>query len=85
MEKAPVAELRRLAEQERLVDDLGQALDNFANLNIDLSLLQGEKQFLDLQLGVVPRANLGRLTEAGARGAVTEFDLIRQLFTFQSV
>jgi V/A-type H+-transporting ATPase subunit I len=57
-------ELRRLSEQERLVDDLDKALDNFANLNIDLSLLQGEKQFLDLQLGVVARANLGRLSEA---------------------
>jgi len=56
--------LRQLAEQDHLVDELERALENFANLNIDLRLLQGEKPFLDLLLGIVPRSHLPRLTEA---------------------
>jgi len=57
-------DLRQLAERERMVDELEQALENFANLNVDLGRLQGEKRFLDLQIGVVPRANLQQLEEA---------------------
>jgi V/A-type H+-transporting ATPase subunit I len=56
--------LRQLAEQDHLVDELERALENFANLNMDLRLLQGEKPFIDLLLGIVPRSHLPRLTEA---------------------
>ena len=56
--------LRQLAESERMVDELERALENFANLHVDLGLLQGEKRFLDLQIGIVPRANLQQLEEA---------------------
>ena len=56
--------LHQLADLDHLVDELERALDNFANLNIDLRLLHGEKPFLDLLLGIVPRSHLPRLTEA---------------------
>jgi len=56
--------LRQLADAERMVEELSRALDDFANLNLDLSLLQGEKQFLDIQIGVVPSSGLRQLEEA---------------------
>ncbi len=55
---------RRLTDDSRLVDQLEAALDNFANLNLDLGLLQGEKQFLNLFLGMVPQTNVRQLEEA---------------------
>jgi V/A-type H+-transporting ATPase subunit I len=55
---------RRLAEDERLAGQLESSLDNFANLNLDLSLLQGEKQFLNLFIGIIPRENARQLEEA---------------------
>lgn len=54
----------RLAAEERMIDQLEGALDNFAELNIDLSLLQGEKHFLDIHLGMLPRGNTTQLREA---------------------
>lgn len=55
---------RRLTDEARMVDQLDQALDNFAELNIDLSLLQGEKLFLDIYVGMLPRENLVQLKAA---------------------
>ncbi|MES9858277.1 MAG: V-type ATPase 116kDa subunit family protein [Sedimenticola sp.] len=55
---------RRLGDDERMVSQLSQALDNFVALNIDLSLLQGEKLFLDIHVGMVPRENVAQLKEA---------------------
>lgn len=55
---------RRLTDEARMVDQLDQALDNFAELNIDLSLLQGEKLFLDIYVGMLPRENLAQLKAA---------------------
>ncbi|CAK0747673.1 V-type ATP synthase subunit I [Gammaproteobacteria bacterium] len=55
---------RRLDEENKLVDNLSQTLENFAVLDIDLGLLQGHTRFLDVRVGMVPRANLGRLREA---------------------
>ncbi len=57
-------QLRRLGDQERLVNQTEMALDNFANLKVDLGLLQGEKQFLNLFIGNVPRDRLRQLEEA---------------------
>ncbi len=55
---------RRLGDDERMVNQLSQALDNFVELNIDLSLLQGEKLFLDIHVGMLPRENVAQLKEA---------------------
>lgn len=55
---------RRLDEEWRLVRQLQNTLDNFANLQLDLGLLEGEKTFLDVNIGVVPAANLQRMEEA---------------------
>ena len=57
-------DFRLLDDEVRLVDQLENALETFANLNIDLSLLQGKKEFLDLRLGVVPSINLERMRDA---------------------
>ncbi|OOZ36199.1 V-type ATP synthase subunit I [Solemya velesiana gill symbiont] len=57
---------RELTSEERMVDQLDQALDNFTALNIDLSLIHGEKHFLDIHLGMVPRDNITQLKEAVA-------------------
>lgn len=55
---------RRLTDETHMLDQLEQALDNFATLNIDLALLQGERLFLDLHLGMLPSANVPQLKEA---------------------
>ncbi|MEJ1296177.1 MAG: V-type ATPase 116kDa subunit family protein [Candidatus Sedimenticola sp. (ex Thyasira tokunagai)] len=55
---------RRLGDDERMVNQLSLALDNFVALNIDLSLLQGEKLFLDIHVGMLPRENVAQLKEA---------------------
>ncbi len=56
--------LRNLQEEEQMIHQLEQALENFSHLNIDLSLLRGERLFLDLRIGLVPRANVTQLREA---------------------
>ena len=54
----------RLRGQEAMINELQDALDNFAELNIDLGLLQGDRMFLDIHIGTVPRANVTQLREA---------------------
>jgi V/A-type H+-transporting ATPase subunit I len=66
---------RHLVDEEKMVDHLDLALDNFANLKIDLGLLQGEKLFLDIHVGMLPRENLAQL-----KAAVSITDYL--LFTF---
>ena len=56
--------LRRLGDERQMVLQLEQALENFGELNIDLGLLQGERMFLDIHVGMVPRANVTQLKEA---------------------
>lgn len=56
--------LRELVEEERRLESLLAALENFKILNVDLASLQGERQFLDLYLGTVPASNIARLQEA---------------------
>jgi V/A-type H+-transporting ATPase subunit I len=46
------------------VDQLEAALANFASLQVDLGMLQGDRRFLDLRVGTVPRDHLSRLQEA---------------------
>jgi V/A-type H+-transporting ATPase subunit I len=57
-------QFRRLKDQEVLVDQREDSLGNFANLNVDLGLLQGDKQFLNLFVGTVPHGNVAQLEEA---------------------
>jgi len=54
----------RLKDEESMINQLQEALDNFAELNIDLGLLQGERMFIDIHVGTVPRSNVGQLKEA---------------------
>ncbi|MCP5443231.1 MAG: hypothetical protein H6968_09380 [Chromatiaceae bacterium] len=56
--------LRRFADEKQMISQLEQALENFGELNIDLGLLQGERLFLDIHIGMVPRANVTQLKEA---------------------
>ena len=58
-------------EQKRLLDNnmtylthLFKLLDHFNNLDIDLSLLKTNLEFLDIRLGIVPIGYLNRLKEA---------------------
>ena len=55
---------RRLEEENKAVANLSQTLENFASFDVDLGLLQGGARFLDVRVGTVPQANLGRLREA---------------------
>ncbi|MCW8891026.1 MAG: V-type ATP synthase subunit I, partial [Sedimenticola sp.] len=55
---------RRLTDEAHMINQLEQALDNFATLNIDLSLLQGERLFLDLHIGMLPSTHVPQLKEA---------------------
>jgi len=57
-------EFREVGEEERGVRQLEHALDNFAHLDLDLGLLQGEKMFLHLAIGSAPRSNIPQLKEA---------------------
>jgi V/A-type H+-transporting ATPase subunit I len=51
-------------EEERAIAQLEAALENFGSLKIDLSMLQGDRRFLDLRIGTVQRDHLTRLSEA---------------------
>ncbi len=55
---------RRFSNEERAIDQLEAVLANFATLKIDLSLLQGDKRFINLFVGSVPNENEARLKEA---------------------
>jgi V/A-type H+-transporting ATPase subunit I len=58
--------IQALSDERHMVEQLAQTLENFAELNIDLSRLQQPSLFLDAHLGLVPRANLRHLSEAVA-------------------
>ncbi len=55
---------RQLDEEERLIRDQEAALENFANLQIDLGLLRTKTRFLDFYVGTLPRENVARLQGA---------------------
>lgn len=54
----------RLEDAERMVKELQTALVNFADLDIDLSMLRTKTRFLDIYVGLVPRENLRQLETA---------------------
>ena len=55
---------RDLDERARQLEEEESALENFAELDVDLGLLRGSKRFLDFYVGVVPRENVTRLETA---------------------
>jgi V/A-type H+/Na+-transporting ATPase subunit I len=55
---------RELDERMRLLEEQEAALANFAELNVDLGALRGDKRFLDFYVGVVPSENVHRLEGA---------------------
>jgi V/A-type H+-transporting ATPase subunit I len=57
-------QFRQVADEGRMISQLETSLDNFANLDVDLALLQGDKTFLNLFIGMVPRENVRQLEEA---------------------
>lgn len=62
---APIeVRLHALCEDLTELDQLERSLDDFADLHIDLGQLHGEKQFLDLRIGMIPEKNIARLREA---------------------
>lgn len=56
--------VRRLREDLRRNAQLLKALDQFKDVNIDLTLLQKKSSVLDLRVGTLPRANIQRFEEA---------------------
>ena len=69
--------LRRMNDEKQLLAQLEHALENFGELNIDLGLLQGERLFLDIHVGMVPRANVTQLKEAVALADYLLFDYMQ--------
>ncbi|WP_246237500.1 V-type ATP synthase subunit I [Caldichromatium japonicum] len=57
-------DFRRIADEERLIQDQRTALQDFAQLNIDLALLRARTRFLRIHVGLVPRENLRQLADA---------------------
>lgn len=52
---------RHLEEERGLLNQLEKALENYAHLDIDLGLLQGDLQFLDIRIGLLPNENIYRI------------------------
>ncbi len=57
-------DFRRLADEERLIQEQRAALQDFAQLNIDLKMLRSQTRFLQIHIGLVPRENLRQLADA---------------------
>jgi len=68
-------EKRNLQEKQISLKQLVETLEKFSGLDVNLSLLQKERQFLNLQIGTVPLDNLSHLCEA-----VTLAEHITQIF-----
>ncbi len=58
------ARLHDIREELGELEQLEKSLDDFADLDVDLSHLQGQNDYLDLRIGTVPAANVERLREA---------------------
>lgn len=56
--------LRQIEEERKRVEQLFKTLDNFADLDVDLSLLQSGRRFLDVRVGTLPSDNVPRLRQA---------------------
>ena len=56
--------LRQLRDEYRRTVQLLRALDQFKDINIDLTLLQTKSSLLDIRIGTLPRANMMRFEDA---------------------
>jgi V/A-type H+-transporting ATPase subunit I len=56
-------ELHRIDEEFRELDQLKQSLEEFADLDVNLSWLQGEHDHLDVRIGSIPVENTPRLRD----------------------
>ncbi len=57
-------EQRTVDNETRTIEQLGDALEKFEALNVDLGLLRGGLRFLDVRIGTVARADVARLGQA---------------------
>lgn len=55
---------RALLDRRRQIDQLKTTLDNFAQLDVDLGLLQTKRRFLDIHIGSVPQEHVRHLRDA---------------------
>ena len=69
---------RRIDEELRLLREQEAALENFANLKIDLGALRKKTRFLDFYVGMVPRENVQRLEGAVELANHMLFDYLRR-------
>ncbi len=56
-------DLHKLEDEFRELGHLEQSLNDFADLDVDLSRLQGEHAYLDMRIGSIPTDNLKRLRD----------------------
>jgi V/A-type H+-transporting ATPase subunit I len=56
--------MRSLREEHRRALQLLKSLDQFMNVSVDLALLEKKSALMDVRVGTLPRANLGRFEEA---------------------
>jgi V/A-type H+-transporting ATPase subunit I len=56
-------ELHHIEEEFRELDQLVKSLEEFADLDVNLSWLQGEHEHLDVRIGSIPMENIPRLRE----------------------
>ncbi len=56
-------ELHQIEDDYRELHQLEKSLEDFADLDVDLSHLQGTLEHLDIRIGTVPTENLRRLSE----------------------
>jgi V/A-type H+-transporting ATPase subunit I len=68
--------MRKLREDLRRNAQLLKALDQFKDVNIDLTLLQNKSRVLDLRVGTLPRANIQRFEEALALAGYVAIHLL---------
>jgi V/A-type H+-transporting ATPase subunit I len=69
---------RRIDEEKRIVKEQQAALENFANLKIDLGALRKKTRFLDFYVGMIPRENVQRLEGAVKLADHLLFDYLRR-------
>jgi len=55
--------LHRIEGEFRELNQLEKSLEDFADLDVDLSHLQGEHEHLDIRIGTVPAENMKRLSD----------------------
>lgn len=57
-------QLHQIKDQQTRLKQLFKTLEKFANLDVDLRLLQGSKHFLSFYIGTIPAGNLANFRES---------------------